>query len=150
MLLEASGVAVLLLVLVAGLVGYLIGTQSPERERRAVAVEVRPPGLRRLPPGQVKRMRIIRVVTLTPAVATRYGVAYREGVLVTEVAADEGELPPLRRLDVVVAVNGRTVKTEADLAAHLHRYRSAGWVEVVVVRSGALMPVRVPVEAFDG
>lgn len=102
----------------------------------------------------------IRIVTMTPAVATRHKVRYRPGVLVVEVQmrtagsgsgpAPAGELAVgLREADVIIGVNGHPVASEADLAAHLARYAGAPWVEVVVVRSGRMVPVLVSPEAFD-
>ena len=140
---EASTVVAVMLIL-AGLIVYL-SNRAPSPPAR-VTVEERhvPPGHRRIPPGQLRRLARVRVITLTPAVATRYQVRYREGALIVEVPSDRPV--GLRRLDIVVAVNGHPVRKEEDLEELLDRYEDEREVELIVVRSGKLVPVRVALE----
>ncbi|MBE3599657.1 MAG: hypothetical protein IMX02_13030 [Limnochordaceae bacterium] len=94
----------------------------------------------------------MKVTTMTPATATRYGVRYREGVLVIDVSAahaPRGTTLLLRRLDLILTVNGHTVTNELQLRQRLAAYRGSDWVELIVLRSGRLIPVPVPVDAFD-
>ena len=140
---DASAVVAVMLIL-AGLIVYL-SNRSPSSPGRVTVVERHvPPGHKRMPPGQARRLARVRVITLTPAVATRYQVAYREGVLVIELGP--GAPVALRRLDIVVAVNGHPVRTEQDLDRWLERYEDEESVELIVVRAGKLFPVRVPLE----
>ena len=141
-----GGVTVAILLILTGWVIYLSQRPHPPPARVTVVERSVPPGPPHVPPGHAKRPARIRVLTLTPAVATRYEVRYREGVLVVEVAPQA--TVGLRRLDIVVAVNGRRVRHEEDLRRWLRHYRHDGRVEVVVVREGRLVPVRVAVEDF--
>lgn len=102
------------------------------------------------PTGTVQKVASVRVVTMTPAVATRYDVRYREGVLVTAVTPSDGSGTTLllRRLDLILTVNGDPVTDDRQLRDRLDTYRSSQWVELIVLREGRLIPVRVPVEAF--
>lgn len=141
---NGGATAVAIMLILAGLIVYL-SNRSPSPSARVTVVERHvPPGHGGIPPGQLRRLARVRVITLTPAVATRYQVRYREGVLIVEVPP--GHPVALRRLDIVVAVNGHPVRTEEDLDHWLSRYEDEGTVEMVVVRSGKLIPVRVALE----
>lgn len=150
-----DGGAVLVAILVAigfAIVALGLAQALPEADRRVVVVERPvPPGHRHIPPGQLKKaVRVVRVVTFTPALATRYGVRYRQGVVVIELKVVEASPPVgLVERDVIIGVNGHPVRDEREFAKLLRRYEKDGWVEVVVLRSGRLVPVRVDVDAFD-
>lgn len=124
---------------------------APAEPGRRVVVVVEPPGYRPIPPGQLKKaVRVVRVVTFTPALATRYGLRYRQGVVVMEVKVVETS-PPLGLMvrDVIIGVNGRPVRDDREFVRLLRQFEKEGWVEVMVLRSGRLVPVRIAVDAFD-
>lgn len=157
----AAVVIAAFLLIGAALVAFAISGSGPSGSGPAAIVRPLPPGHGGVPPGLLKKPgRWVRVVTLTPALATRHKVRYREGVLVIEVRVEAagGAAGPggagdvvasLQERDVIIGVNGRPVANEADLAALLARHRDEEWVEVMVVRAGRMVPVRVSPDAFD-
>lgn len=151
---DASLFIIALLVALVGLVALTAQQHSAQSERRIVVVQPgpEPPGHARIPPGQLKKRSYVRVVTMTPSVAHRYKLRYQQGVLVTEVVAVDGPGMTLllHQWDVIVAVNGDPVTTEAQLRALLKRADDDDdWVKLTVWRAGRMVTVLVPVEAFE-
>ncbi|HEY8498700.1 MAG TPA: PDZ domain-containing protein [Limnochordales bacterium] len=148
-----GGVVILaLLAIVIGLVALALHREEAPAGQRVVIVQPdpRPPGLSRIPPGQLKKRGYVRVVTMTPSVAAVYKVRYQQGVLVTEIVAGDG--PGVTLLlqpgDIIVAVEGEPVTTLVQLRARIERHRSDQWVKLTVVRAERMVTLLVPVEVF--
>ncbi|HEY8426440.1 MAG TPA: PDZ domain-containing protein [Limnochordales bacterium] len=151
---DGGVLVLLLLVALVGLVGWGLQRRetAPERSVVIVTPDPRPPGLARIPPGQLKKRSYVRVVTMTPSVASRHKVRYHQGVLVTEivVAGDSpGVTVLLQPLDIIVAVEGDPVTNDAQLRARLARHRGDAWVKLTVVRADRVVTLMAPVEVFE-
>jgi Do/DeqQ family serine protease len=99
--------------------------------------------------GEVRRGRLgITMTDLTPALAEKLGVSVREGAAITGVqpgspAANAG----LRERDVVVALNGRPIRTSGALRARLGLTPVGEEIELRIARGTELLNVRTHIEA---
>jgi len=108
-------------------------------------------GIRTLPPdlpmGPPREPRARLGVTLTPLtdqLASYFGV--KEGVLVSAVEADSpAARAGLRAGDVVTAIDGRTVRTPADVSASVRMATPAATLDVRVVRDRKEIALKVTV-----
>jgi serine protease Do len=74
----------------------------------------------------------IRVTSMTPQLREFFGAKADEGVLVATVDADsQGSRAGLRAGDVIVAVNGRTIATPADLVRELRASRTGNVLKIL-------------------
>ena len=91
-----------------------IGFAVPSNMMRAVANQIA-----RF--GEVRRGRLgIEMEDLTPAVSKKLGVAVQEGVVIAAVQpGSPAEKAGLRARDVVVALNGRPMRTASEMRARL-------------------------------
>ncbi len=151
---DGAVLMLLLMVAMVGLVAYGLQRRETAAERPVVVVtpDPRSPGLARIPPGHLKKRSYVRVVTMTPSVASRYKLRYHQGALVTEIeVADDspGVTVLLQPLDIIVAVEGEPVTNDAQLRARLARHRGDAWVKLTVVRADRMVTLMVPVEVFE-
>ncbi|MBI4196176.1 MAG: DegQ family serine endoprotease [Betaproteobacteria bacterium] len=99
--------------------------------------------------GEVRRGRLgIEMVDLTPEIAKKLGVATLEGVAVAGVQpGSPAEKAGLRERDVIVAMNGRPVRTAAELRARLGLTPVGEEVELRVNRGGDARALRAVIAA---
>ena len=99
--------------------------------------------------GEVRRGRLgVEMVDVTPAIAKKIGVAVLEGAVVAGVqSGSPAERAGLRELDVVVAMNGRPIRSAAELRTRLGLTPIGEEVELRVRRGGEARALRVRVEA---
>jgi serine protease Do/serine protease DegQ len=99
--------------------------------------------------GEVRRGRLgIEMVDLTPALAKKLGVAAQEGAVIAVVdAGSPAEKAGLRERDVVVALNGRPVRTAAELRARLGLTPVGEEIELRVLRAAKASVVRTRIAA---
>ena len=94
--------------------------------------------------GEVRRGRLgIEMAELTPALAKKLGVALQEGVVITNVQpGSPAEKAGLRARDVVVALNGRPMRTASELRARLGLTPVGEEVDLQVHRGGETRGIR--------
>jgi serine protease Do/serine protease DegQ len=99
--------------------------------------------------GEVRRGRLgIEMTDLTPALAKKLGVAAQEGAVITTVQpGSPAEKADLRERDVVVALNGRPIRTSAELRARLGLTPVGEEVELRVQREAETRAVRARIAA---
>ncbi len=99
--------------------------------------------------GEVRRGRLgIEMTDLTPALARKLGVAAQEGAMITTVQpGSPAEKAGLRERDVVVALNGRPIRTSAELRARLGLTPVGEEVELRVQRESETRAVRARIAA---
>jgi S1-C subfamily serine protease len=99
--------------------------------------------------GEVRRGRLgIGMGDLTPALAKKLGVAAQEGAIIARVQpGSPAETAGLRERDVVVAVNGRPIRSSAELHARLGLTPVGEEVELRVIRGKSTRTVRARVAA---
>jgi serine protease Do/serine protease DegQ len=99
--------------------------------------------------GEVRRGRLgVEMVDVTPAIAKKIGVAVLEGAVVAGVqSGSPSERAGLRELDVVVAMNGRPIRSAAELRTRLGLTPIGEEVELRIRRGGEARALRVRVEA---
>ncbi|MCU0869655.1 MAG: Do family serine endopeptidase [Burkholderiales bacterium] len=102
--------------------------------------------------GEVRRGRFgATAQDTTPDIAKAFGVPPNEGAVIVEVATDgPAARAGLRRGDVVVGVNGRTVRGSADLRNQMGLIPAGDTAELRLLRDGKPLTLRVPVEAPRG
>ena len=88
--------------------------------------------------GRVERPWLgVSATTLTPAIAQQIGVAFVEGVLLSDaVAGGPAARAGLRQGDVITALDGQPIKTTDDLTAALARKKVGDRVEITIRRAG--------------
>ncbi len=99
--------------------------------------------------GEVRRGRLgIEMVDLTPALAKKLGVAAPEGAVVAAVQpGSPAEKAGLRERDVVVALNGRPMRTAAELRARLGLTPVGEEIELRVLRGTETRNIQVRIAA---
>ena len=114
-----------------------IGFAVPSNMARAVMSQI-------VRYGEVRRGRLgIEMGDLTPALAKKLGVAAQEGAVVAGVQpGSPAESAGLRERDVVVAVNGRPIRSSAELHARLGLTPVGEEVELRVIRGKSTRTVR--------
>jgi serine protease Do/serine protease DegQ len=106
--------------------------------------------------GEVRRGRLgIEMVDLTPEIAKKLGVNTLEGAAITGVQlGSPAEKAGLRERDVIVGLNGRTVRTASELRARLGLTPVGEEVELKILRGGETRTLRAriaaPQEVSDG
>lgn len=114
-----------------------IGFAVPSNMMRAVANQIA-----RF--GEVRRGRLgIEMEDLTPAAAKQLGVAVQEGVVIAAVQpGSPAEKAGLRARDVVVALNGRPMRTASELRARLGLTPVGEEIELQVQRGAEKRSIR--------
>jgi len=99
--------------------------------------------------GEVRRGRLgIEMADLTPEVIKKLGVTVLEGAVVATVqAGSPAQRAGLRELDIVTALNGRPIRSAADLRTRLGLTPVGEEVELRISRGGASRTVRARIEA---
>ena len=99
--------------------------------------------------GEVRRGRLgIEMVDVTAALAKKLGVAVLEGAIVAGVQpGSPAEKAGLRERDVIVGVNGRPIRSAAELRTRLGLTAIGEEVELRVRRGGETRTVRARIEA---
>ena len=99
--------------------------------------------------GEVRRGRLgIEMGDLTPDIAKKLGVAAQEGAVIGRIQpGSPAEKAGLRERDVVVAVNGRPIRSSAELHARLGLTPVGDEVELRVTRGTETRTVRARVAA---
>ena len=99
--------------------------------------------------GEVRRGRLgIEMVDVTPAIAKKLGIAVLEGAVIAGVqSGSPAEKAGLRERDVVVAMNGRPIRSAAELRARLGLTPIGEEVEMRIRRGAETRTLRVRVEA---
>jgi Do/DeqQ family serine protease len=106
--------------------------------------------------GEVRRGRLgIEMIDLTPEIAKKLGVNTLEGAAITGVQpGSPAEKAGLRERDVIVGLNGRTVRTASELRARLGLTPVGEEVELKILRGGETRTLRAriaaPQEVSDG
>ncbi|MGQ0524814.1 MAG: DegQ family serine endoprotease [Betaproteobacteria bacterium] len=99
--------------------------------------------------GEVRRGRLgVEMVDVTPALAKKLGVAVLEGAIVAGVqSGSPAEKAGLRERDVIVGMNGRPIRSAAELRTRLGLTPIGEEVELRIRRGGEARALRVRVEA---
>ena len=99
--------------------------------------------------GEVRRGRLgIEMADLTPEIAKKLGVATLDGALIADVQpGSPAEKAGLRQGDVVVALNGRAIRTASELRARLGLTPVGEEVEMRINRGGAERALRTRIAA---
>ena len=99
--------------------------------------------------GEVRRGRLgIEMADLTPEVIKKLGVTVLEGAVVATVqAGSPAQRAGLHELDIVTALNGRPIRSAADLRTRLGLTPVGEEVELRISRGGASRTVRARIEA---
>ena len=99
--------------------------------------------------GEVRRGWLgIEMADLTPELAKKLGIATLDGAVVAAVrAASPAEKAGLRQHDVVVALDGRAIRSAAELRARLGLTPVGEEVEMRINRGGAQSALRVRIAA---
>jgi serine protease Do/serine protease DegQ len=99
--------------------------------------------------GEVRRGRLgIEMADLTPEVVKKLGVTVLEGAVVAVVQpGSPAQRAGLRALDIVTALNGRPIRSAADLRTRLGLTPVGEEVELRIIRAGATRALRVRIEA---
>jgi serine protease Do/serine protease DegQ len=99
--------------------------------------------------GEVRRGRLgVEMVDVTPAIAKKLGIAVLEGAIVAGVqGGSPAEKAGLRERDVIVAMNGRPIRSAAELRTRLGLTPIGEDVELRIRRGGEARTLRAKVEA---
>jgi Do/DeqQ family serine protease len=99
--------------------------------------------------GEVRRGRLgIEMADLTPAIAKKLGIAMVAGAVIAAVQpGSPAEKSGLRERDVIVALNGRPLRSAAELRARLGLTPVGEEVELRVQRDGETRNIKARVEA---
>jgi Do/DeqQ family serine protease len=99
--------------------------------------------------GEVRRGRLgVEMVDVTPALAKKLGVSVLEGAIVAGVqSGSPAEKAGLRERDVVVGMNGRPIRSAAELRTRLGLTPIGEEVELRIRRGSEARALRVRVEA---
>lgn len=99
--------------------------------------------------GEVRRGRLgIEMAELTPAIAKKLGVATLDGAAISGVQqGSPAEKGGLRPGDVIVAMNGRVVRSVSELRARLGLTPIGEEIELRLFRGGSARTVRVRIAA---
>jgi S1-C subfamily serine protease len=102
----------------------------------AIATATIEPLIPQLRTGKVSRAYLgVASTDVTPSIAARFGLSVGAGAVVTQVSAGSAaEKAGLRRLDVVVKFNGKTVTRAGDLVAGVRSVKPGDTVDVEWVR----------------
>jgi serine protease Do/serine protease DegQ len=119
-----------------------IGFAVPSNMARAVMEQI-------VRYGEVRRGRLgVEIADLTPEVARKLGVGTLEGALVASVQpGSPAEKSGLRERDVVVALNGRAIRSAAELRARLGLTPVGEEVELRVLRGNESRTIRARIAA---
>ena len=119
-----------------------IGFAVPSSMARAVMAQI-------VRFGEVRRGRLgIEMGDLTPALASKLGVAAQEGAIIGVVQpGSPAEKAGLRERDVVIALNGRPIRTSAELRARLGLTPVGEEVELRIQRGAETRSIRTRVAA---
>ena len=99
--------------------------------------------------GKVERGWLgIIIQDLNPELAKELGLKVTEGVLVTEVIPDSPAAKAgLKEKDVIVKINGKPVKSAAELRSHILILKPGAEVELEILRNGEKRVVKAVIEA---
>jgi serine protease Do len=99
--------------------------------------------------GRVERPWLgVSVMTLTPAIAQQVGMAFVEGVVLSEaVAGSPAARAGLRQGDVITALDGQPIKRTEDLRDHLGRKKVGDTLSLTLRRAGQQQSVQVQLAA---
>lgn len=99
--------------------------------------------------GEVRRGRLgIEMADITPEIAKKLGVSSLAGVAIAAVEpGSPADQAGLRERDIVIAMNGRTLNSAAELRARLGLTAVGQEVELRVIRGGEQRMVRVKIGA---
>jgi Do/DeqQ family serine protease len=119
-----------------------IGLAVPSNMARAVLSQI-------VRFGEVRRGRLgITMTDLTPDIAKKLGVTAREGAALTEVEpGSPAEKAGLRERDVVLALNGRPIRTSGELRARLGLTPVGDEIELRIARGTEMITIRTRVAA---
>ncbi len=82
-------------------------------------------------------------VTLTPAIASQLGIQVEKGVILDTVAPNSpAARVGLRQGDVITAVDGKPIASEADLRGAIQAHKIGDTMEMTVLRNGTQMTIR--------
>ncbi len=132
---ELVGINTAILAPTGGNIG--IGFAVPTSIARAVMAQI-------VRFGEVRRGRLgIEMGDLTPALAKKLGVSAQEGAVIGAVqSGSPAEKAGLRERDVIVALNGRPIRTSAELRARLGLTPVGEEIELRVQRAAETRSVR--------
>lgn len=92
---------------------------------------------------------------VTPSIASQFGLPVERGVMIQQVEANSGaSRAGLRGTtantpgDVIIAIDGRPVRSFDDLASYIDTKRVGDRIEVRIIREGREMTVQVTLEAW--
>ncbi|OGA23708.1 MAG: serine endoprotease DegQ [Betaproteobacteria bacterium RIFCSPLOWO2_02_FULL_67_26] len=99
--------------------------------------------------GEVRRGRLgIDMADLTPALAKKLGVAAQEGAVIGAVQpGSPAEAAGLRERDVVIALNGRPIRTSAELRARLGLTPVGEEIDLRIQRAAETRSIRTRIAA---
>jgi serine protease Do/serine protease DegQ len=119
-----------------------IGFAVPSNMARAVMDQI-------VKHGEVRRGRLgIEMVDVVPEVAKKFGLSSLEGVAIAVVQpGSPAEKAGLKERDVILAMNGRTLHSAAELRARLGLTAVGDEVELRIHRGGEMRMIRVKVAA---
>lgn len=98
--------------------------------------------------GEVRRGRIGIVISdLTPELAKGLGIAQNEGAVIQRVEKDSpGDKAGLKAGDVAISLDGKPVKSSADLRNRVGLNQVGAGVELTIIRDGQKKDVKVKLE----
>jgi len=88
--------------------------------------------------GEVKRGRLgVYVQDLTPELAAAFGMAQREGAVISQIVEDSpAHKAGLKSGDIIIGVNGKPVDNSADLRNYIGLLRAGQKISMKVVHNG--------------
>jgi serine protease Do len=94
--------------------------------------------------GRVVRPYLgVAPVTITPAIAAQLGLPVQKGVVLDSVAPNSPAAQAgLRQGDVITAIDGKPIASEADLRQAIQAHKIGDTIELTVLRNGKQMTVR--------
>ncbi len=87
--------------------------------------------------GEVKRGRLgVYVQDLTPELATAFGMAQREGAVISQIAEDSpAQKAGLKPGDIIIGINGKQVSNSSDLRNYIGLLRAGQNISMQIVRN---------------
>ncbi|MBL8642471.1 MAG: DegQ family serine endoprotease [Rhodospirillaceae bacterium] len=98
--------------------------------------------------GEVRRGRIgIVIADLTPELGKSLGVTQNEGAIIQRVEkGSPGDKAGLKAGDVAISLNGKSVKSSADLRNRVGLSQVGSGVDLTIIRDGAKRDVKITLE----